>query len=676
MSTECECSQSGWCQRHNCHKPKHFFHLCQTRSDYFKMWEKGIGPGQLSPSEKKSRRYRRRLKDFSVAVVIISHNYGAFLREAIDSVLAQTYKPREILVVDDRSTDDTKEIAQSYQRQGVKYLSVDVGNVHAARGAGFEATNSEITCFLDADDRLSEDYLEKGLEQFDHYQVAVVYSDTQFFGKRQGCSNYPETYSADQLQFDNFIHAGSLALSEAIELSRVFEKQIDPLLTQGDWFLWREVLGRTWTARKQKALYHYRIHKTNWTQQMQTAEQRSYFEYAGLAHQKIMLFIPLSGRVEHWPLTAGVLERQTWPHDQISLVLMDTSQCEEFSQTVRDWIEDCDYRDVRYLKFDAGLSGLADENRRLPDIRDQVRFAMARIYNRMLRMVDSEFVWILEDDIVPPDDVCQQLLSCFDPKTVSVAAPYPSRFHKGFVVWNQAGASYEKLGYQEEVVGGNGFGCTILRASTIRDNVFTALHNMPDFDIAFYARLKTTGFQAKVNWSCFSQHSGALESEIMKPKQSSKTDCECAEPGWCERHQCKKHPHFHKLCQTRTDYFELWEKGAGPGQNLQAVSENSVESSEPGMMRKAFNFTKAVARHVTNGSKHVDEATYNTRLSTCQACEMCDTSRMVCKHKSCGCTLRVKALWDSERCPLNKWTVNPENAVEKQTSNVLIEEKI
>lgn len=161
----------------------------------------------------------------------------------------------------------------------------------------------------------------------------------------------------------------------------------------------------------------------------------------------------------------------------------------------------------------------------------------------------------------------------------------------------------------------------------------------------------------------------------MKQNQSAKTNCECAAPGWCERHQCKKHPHFHKLCQTRADYFELWEKGAGPGQNLQQATTDSIESTEPGMMRKAFNFTKAVARHVTNGNKHVDEATYHARLSTCQACEMCDTSRMVCKHKSCGCTLKVKALWDSERCPQNKWPRQFQNSVDQPETKELVEKE-
>jgi len=44
------------------------------------------------------------------------------------------------------------------------------------------------------------------------------------------------------------------------------------------------------------------------------------------------------------------------------------------------------------------------------------------------------------------------------------------------------------------------------------------------------------------------------------------TACECVEAGWCRRHQCQKTPHWHFLCQTRPDYFVLWEEGRGPGQ--------------------------------------------------------------------------------------------------------------
>lgn len=46
------------------------------------------------------------------------------------------------------------------------------------------------------------------------------------------------------------------------------------------------------------------------------------------------------------------------------------------------------------------------------------------------------------------------------------------------------------------------------------------------------------------------------------------TQCQCKEPGWCERHKCLKHAHWHHLCQTNQAYFDAWEEGKGPGQIL------------------------------------------------------------------------------------------------------------
>jgi len=46
------------------------------------------------------------------------------------------------------------------------------------------------------------------------------------------------------------------------------------------------------------------------------------------------------------------------------------------------------------------------------------------------------------------------------------------------------------------------------------------------------------------------------------------TGCECPSPGKCKRHRCRKSPHLWQLCQTREDYFQLWERGEGPGQSV------------------------------------------------------------------------------------------------------------
>ena len=86
-----------------------------------------------------------------VSVLINNYNYGAFLREAIDSVLNQTYSPCEIIVVDDGSTDNSREIIASYGNQIMPVLK-DNGGQSTAFNVGFEKSRGEIICFLDADD--------------------------------------------------------------------------------------------------------------------------------------------------------------------------------------------------------------------------------------------------------------------------------------------------------------------------------------------------------------------------------------------------------------------------------------------------------------------------------------------------------------------------------------------
>lgn len=86
------------------------------------------------------------------SVVIPCHNYGRFLRGAIESVLAQTYAAVELIVVDYESTDDTPHVVAAYPR--VRYLQRPNLGIGAARNDGLRASVGEFVLFLDADDRL------------------------------------------------------------------------------------------------------------------------------------------------------------------------------------------------------------------------------------------------------------------------------------------------------------------------------------------------------------------------------------------------------------------------------------------------------------------------------------------------------------------------------------------
>jgi len=97
-----------------------------------------------------------------VSVVIPCYNGSRFLREAIESVLGQTWRAPELVVVNDGSTDDTAAVARSYEQ--VRYIEQRNQGAPAARNAGMRSSTGEFLVFLDADDRLQPHALAAGVE--------------------------------------------------------------------------------------------------------------------------------------------------------------------------------------------------------------------------------------------------------------------------------------------------------------------------------------------------------------------------------------------------------------------------------------------------------------------------------------------------------------------------------
>jgi len=95
---------------------------------------------------------------FSICVVIPAYNIAEFIGRAIDSVLAQTHKPDEIIVVDDGSGDNTAEVIKSYGTK-VRYIYQENAGLSAARNTGIKAAGSEWIAFLDGDDEWFQDHL-------------------------------------------------------------------------------------------------------------------------------------------------------------------------------------------------------------------------------------------------------------------------------------------------------------------------------------------------------------------------------------------------------------------------------------------------------------------------------------------------------------------------------------
>jgi glycosyltransferase involved in cell wall biosynthesis len=124
-----------------------------------------------------------------VSVIIPAYNSEVFISETIDSVLAQTYRDLEIVVVDDGSTDNTRGVLQQYG-DGIRYIYQRNSGVSTARNTGISIATGEYIALLDHDDLWLPEKLEKQIKILDaDPDTALVYSDSylmDFSGKLLG----------------------------------------------------------------------------------------------------------------------------------------------------------------------------------------------------------------------------------------------------------------------------------------------------------------------------------------------------------------------------------------------------------------------------------------------------------------------------------------------------------
>lgn len=111
-----------------------------------------------------------------VSVIIPCYNAERWIGEAIESCLAQTYRPIEIIVVDDGSTDDSIKIVKQYGEKVTLETGPNLGGNHA-RNRGFELSSGDYIQYLDADDFILPEKIERQIRVLEETGADVVYGD-------------------------------------------------------------------------------------------------------------------------------------------------------------------------------------------------------------------------------------------------------------------------------------------------------------------------------------------------------------------------------------------------------------------------------------------------------------------------------------------------------------------
>lgn len=136
-----------------------------------------------------------------LSVVIPCFNYGKYVEEAIDSVLAQTFQRLEIIVVDGGSTDgETIRVLRSLRKPKTKiYLRKGRHLVGDNRNFGITKANGKYICCLDADDVLKPTYLEKALFILETGHYDIVSTSLELFGAKEGVWEVPKKPSLEEI---------------------------------------------------------------------------------------------------------------------------------------------------------------------------------------------------------------------------------------------------------------------------------------------------------------------------------------------------------------------------------------------------------------------------------------------------------------------------------------------
>ena len=199
-----------------------------------------------------------------ISVLMPVYNGASYLREAIDSILNQTFTDFEFLIINDGSSDESKNIVLSYPDKRIRFLQNDqnMGIVHTLNWGLREAVG-EYIARMDADDVSLPTRLEKQMLVFRNPRIGVCGAWIKTFGGDNKTIEFPPNYKEIKatMLFENPVAHPSVMVRKS---SLNSEYNIEDLHAE-DYGLWAGLIDSTEFYNIPEVLLHYRIHSTNIT---------------------------------------------------------------------------------------------------------------------------------------------------------------------------------------------------------------------------------------------------------------------------------------------------------------------------------------------------------------------------------------------------------------------------
>lgn len=159
------------------------------------------------------------------SVIIPTYNREHFLKISLESVLTQTFRDFELIIVDDGSTDNTKKIVKNYKSKKVKYFYQKNKGPAAARNLGIKKAKGQFLCFLDSDDRLRSQKLQKTAEYIKKFpDYKIFHTEELWYRNLKYLPQKKIHKKPDGFAFSNALKICCISLSTAAISRQVFSK--------------------------------------------------------------------------------------------------------------------------------------------------------------------------------------------------------------------------------------------------------------------------------------------------------------------------------------------------------------------------------------------------------------------------------------------------------------------
>lgn len=204
----------------------------------------------------------------TVSIIMPAYNAGYYIKEAIESVVNQTFKDWELIIIDNNSEDNTRSIISNFRDSRIHYLEINNhGSIAKSRNYGIKNSIGKYIAFLDADDYWSVDKLNKCINRMGVGKYSLVAHHLSIVGNKSGeIISGPENSTTfnDILYKRNCYTPSAVILNRKIIEDAGYFDERDQLITAEDYHLWIKIAYmRPKVAIINEKLGYYRSHDLN-----------------------------------------------------------------------------------------------------------------------------------------------------------------------------------------------------------------------------------------------------------------------------------------------------------------------------------------------------------------------------------------------------------------------------